>query len=297
MRNNLIRLRKEAGLSQEELADKLAVSRQAVSKWERGEALPDTDNLIRLAKLYNVSIDEIVGYTPDKSNFADNEESGNKEESADKRNSADKSNSADGANETNDTNDSGGTDGANGTDDSGDTNGSGGSDGTNDSGSSGDEFFTQNGRKDFYTKDGKRIRFESDGHRKSIFITDDDDDDDTDGGDYPRKKTGIRDVLESVYIILCIAAFFVWGAVFNGWEIAWTLFITVPIFTSIISCVRKRRVGKFNFPCFVTFVYLLFGMIFDIWHPLWIIFLLIPAFYPIARVIDSHIKYGNNDKK
>lgn len=71
MQNNLIRLRKEAGLSQEELADKLAVSRQAVSKWERGEALPDTDNLIRLARLYNVSIDEIVGYAPEKETSAD----------------------------------------------------------------------------------------------------------------------------------------------------------------------------------------------------------------------------------
>ena len=66
MQNNLIKLRKEKGLSQEELADKLSVSRQAISKWERGESLPDTDNLIRLAKLYGVSIDEIVGINQEK---------------------------------------------------------------------------------------------------------------------------------------------------------------------------------------------------------------------------------------
>ena len=58
--NRLAELRKEHGYSQEELADKLGVSRQAVSKWECGEASPDTDNLIELAKLYNTSLDELL---------------------------------------------------------------------------------------------------------------------------------------------------------------------------------------------------------------------------------------------
>lgn len=53
-------LRKEAGFSQEELAAKLGISRQAVSKWERGESSPDTDNLIALAKLYGVSLDALL---------------------------------------------------------------------------------------------------------------------------------------------------------------------------------------------------------------------------------------------
>lgn len=60
--NRLQELRKKHGLSQEELADKLNVSRQAVSKWERGDASPDTDNLIALAKIYNISIDELIKY-------------------------------------------------------------------------------------------------------------------------------------------------------------------------------------------------------------------------------------------
>lgn len=58
--NRLLKLRKENGLSQEELAEKLGISRQAVSKWERAEASPDTDNLICLAKLYGVSLDELL---------------------------------------------------------------------------------------------------------------------------------------------------------------------------------------------------------------------------------------------
>ena len=56
----LVQLRKSHGLSQEELAEKLNVSRQAVSKWERAESSPDTDNLIALATLYGVTLDEVV---------------------------------------------------------------------------------------------------------------------------------------------------------------------------------------------------------------------------------------------
>ena len=52
--------RKQSGLSQEALAEKLGVSRQAVSKWERSESSPDTDNLIALAQLYGVSLDELL---------------------------------------------------------------------------------------------------------------------------------------------------------------------------------------------------------------------------------------------
>ena len=58
--NRLYELRKQNGLSQEEVADKLGISRQAVSKWERAEASPDTDNLILLARLYNVTLDELL---------------------------------------------------------------------------------------------------------------------------------------------------------------------------------------------------------------------------------------------
>lgn len=59
--NRLAKLRKEKGLSQEQLAESLGISRQAVSKWERAETSPDTDNLIELSKLYNVSIDYLLG--------------------------------------------------------------------------------------------------------------------------------------------------------------------------------------------------------------------------------------------
>ena len=60
MAQRLVNRRKAAGLSQEALAAQLGVSRQAVSKWERSESSPDADNLIALAALYGVSLDELL---------------------------------------------------------------------------------------------------------------------------------------------------------------------------------------------------------------------------------------------
>lgn len=68
----LQKLRKDNNLSQEQLAEKIGVSRQAISKWERGEATPDSDNLICLAKIYNISLDELIS---SKENNNMNEES------------------------------------------------------------------------------------------------------------------------------------------------------------------------------------------------------------------------------
>ena len=61
----LMNMRRARGYSQEELARRLGISRQAVSKWERAEACPDTDNLIALAQLYGVTLDQLIhGETP-----------------------------------------------------------------------------------------------------------------------------------------------------------------------------------------------------------------------------------------
>lgn len=54
-------LRKKAGLSQEALAEKLGVSRQAVSKWENDNGMPETEKLINMAKLFGVSLDTLIG--------------------------------------------------------------------------------------------------------------------------------------------------------------------------------------------------------------------------------------------
>lgn len=56
----LYELRRASGMSQEELAEKLGVSRQAVSKWESGATQPELQKLIELSKLYSVSVDELL---------------------------------------------------------------------------------------------------------------------------------------------------------------------------------------------------------------------------------------------
>lgn len=63
---NLIRLRQQAGLTQLQLAEKLNYSDKAVSKWERGESIPDLRVLIQLAQLYHISLDDLVREQPEE---------------------------------------------------------------------------------------------------------------------------------------------------------------------------------------------------------------------------------------
>lgn len=58
--NNLKLLRKQYGYTQEQIAEKLGVSRQTIAKWERGECLPDIENVIALADIYEVTVDSLV---------------------------------------------------------------------------------------------------------------------------------------------------------------------------------------------------------------------------------------------
>ena len=165
----LFQLRKKAGYSQEELAEKIFVSRQAVSKWERGEALPDTENLVALSKLYGISLDELFG-TPLKQ---------------------------------------------------------------------------------------------------------------------PEKQKGNVEVWLAVpYPIVVTIAYLLWGVLTRGWAIGWTLYLTVPVYYTLFSAIRKRSFSKFAYPMLVTFFYCLFGMLYSIWHPLWVIFISIPVYYAIASELD-----------
>ena len=58
---NIAALRKQAGITQEDLANKLSVSNQAVSKWEAGKCCPDIEVLPELAAFFEISIDELLG--------------------------------------------------------------------------------------------------------------------------------------------------------------------------------------------------------------------------------------------
>ena len=57
----ILELRAKKGLSQDELAEKLYVTRQAVSRWEKGETVPNTETLKLLSKFFDVSINTLLG--------------------------------------------------------------------------------------------------------------------------------------------------------------------------------------------------------------------------------------------
>ena len=62
-KNTILQLRKYLNLSQNEFAEKLLVTRQAVSRWENGDAVPNTDTLKLIAKTFDVSIDYLLGHS------------------------------------------------------------------------------------------------------------------------------------------------------------------------------------------------------------------------------------------
>ena len=65
-KDNLVQLRKYKKLTQEELAEKVGVTRQAIAKWEAGETVPDLERSRILAEIFEVSLDDLANYEPDE---------------------------------------------------------------------------------------------------------------------------------------------------------------------------------------------------------------------------------------
>lgn len=261
--NNLYELRRSAGLSQEDFAERLGVSRQAVSKWERGEAYPDTDNLISISEMFEVTIDELLNSESIDPKF--NHDPDEKETKNYTDNSSDNGYFHVNVGDKVRVNLNGGIT-------------------VNDEDGTvkvdlNDEGITVN------SDDGVKVKL----GRCGIVIHDDDDDDDDD--DDESRSDWKYSVLYTVpYSIICTAAFLILGFTLRAWDWAWTLFMTIPIYDSILDTIRKKRLTSFAYPVFTAFLYCLFGMLFNWWHPGWIIFVTIPVYYPIAEAIDRYTK-------
>ena len=85
LKEKLVALRKEKGLTQLVVAEKLDVSRQAISRWELGTALPSTDNLKSLSELYGVPVDYLINEETERVNSEGNNKKENEERRDHKR--------------------------------------------------------------------------------------------------------------------------------------------------------------------------------------------------------------------
>ena len=243
--DRLVELRKNAGYSQEELADTIGVSRQAVSKWERAEASPDTDNLIELSKIYGVSLDEMMlGTKPAEEN---------KTESAEESKTEDYSAQPE-------ANNSGhvhvGFNGIhvhdkNGTKVDIDRHGI---------------FVNENGEQKVYTDESGHIHKSPDLEAQS-------------------RRSKKSAWLMIPYPILTVIAYLLFGYlnICGGWGYGWIIFLTIPIYYSLIDAITKRDANHFAYPVFAVIVFLLMGFVGGLWHPGWVIFLTIPVYYGIVK--------------
>ncbi len=262
--NRLYELRKSRGYSQDELADMLGVSRQAISKWERGESSPDTDNLIALARLYGVSLDELVGYVPtNKIN--------------------DEKESADDTDEVfSDVDDAFHV--------------------KNDDGSEvfidGEKIrvIDDKGKRIEISGGPARIAktvIDKVGvHVKTDFVDDENDTLHTENHHINSQKVKIhspaRKVADAVVPVLVLVAYLLLGFLGGWWHPAWLVFFAIPIFFCAWDAFSDKKLSAFPVPFIVLAVYLALGIVLHAWHPYWALFFIIPAYFCISAPLDKH---------
>ena len=246
--NRFVQLRKQSGLSQEQLAEKIGVSRQAVSKWERSEASPDTDNLILLARLYNVSLDELLKTDdeipapepePETSGFTADETAESTENAQNAERKDEYVNVGWGGIHVEDGEDSVHID------------------------SSGIHIKERH---------GDTVSIDENG----IFVN---------GREYTAEdlkgfhKSAAQDF---PFAVLCVIGYICMGFFMNLWHPGWLVFFLIPIFHGLVSAVRRRDGNRFPYPVFAAGGFLLIGFLTSLWHPAWVIFLTIPIYYWIC---------------
>ncbi|MDR1089373.1 MAG: helix-turn-helix domain-containing protein [Coriobacteriales bacterium] len=296
--------RRERGLSQEALAEKLGVTRQAVSKWERSESSPDTDNLIALAELYKVSLDELlyvdakikddvafesqdraVRPSPDSTGTADeptDSASGNPT-TASKGNAAANS----GADTTADDPDTTGrvhvsfTDGIHVEEPTGDKVHINWKDGINVTDSNGEQVHVS-------FQDGVRVEStipESQEWWTNYSWYDDD-------GTWHGKNGGWHGKhsawLKFPFPILVTIIYLLLGFLLDAWAPALFVFLSIPIYYSLVNGIVKHKVSTIfmaSYPLLATGWFLYMWLVLGQPHPAWIIFLTIPLWEWAAHSI------------
>ena len=256
----LFEYRKANGFSQEELAEKIGVSRQAISKWERSESSPDTDNLIALAKLYGITIDELLNGTdaPKKIEEEQAEETPEYEQ-------AEEENDYTNNEKENKTN----TNFNNGFNvDDGKDKVHIGWDGIHVESKSGDNVHVSGNGVHVETKDGHVYNKPT-----PPFYS-----------PKPEKNPWLHALLPITVVSLYLFFGFFTR---HGWAIGWIMFLFIPIIETAITAIKTKNPARFCYPVFVIAMYLSGGMILHVWHPTWILFITIPMYYIICDAYNK----------
>lgn len=281
--NRLLQYRKQHNLSQEELAEKIGVSRQAVSKWERSEASPDTDNLISLAEVYGVSLDELLKGKPDNT-----EQENNNTQAADTE-------------EPTETNETENVDaqpdeninyvredrvsfknGIHVDSKDGDKVHISFKDGVNVDSKDGDQVHVswdgvnvkENGKHRVYTDENGNVMVDEELKHEHI------------------KSPTHKFFLDFPFWAIALAVFLAWGfsGIFFGWSLSWVALSGIPLYYSLIDAIFKRNPSHFAVPVLCAAVYIIFGYthICGGWQYGWIVFLAIPFYYIICHLIKPN---------
>ncbi len=258
--NRLVNLRKSNNYSQEALAEKLGISRQAVSKWERAEASPDTDNLIMLARLYGVSLDELL-FTedeitrPEPNVEADSEDRGYNDNRKDE---------------------------------------------TYQDYSREKDEYVHVGLNGIHVrdKDGSEVHvgwngIHIDDSKKKDNVSIDKNGIYVNGQEYNKEWFRHYSRQKFPMVMLITIAYIVLGGLFDLWHPGWLVFLLIPIWDSFVEAVYKKNAHVFAYPVVATLAFLMIGFFWGNWHPGWVVFLTIPLYYSSV----SYFSGGSNKEE
>lgn len=276
--NRLLQYRKENNLSQEELAEKIGVSRQAVSKWERAEASPDTDNLIRLAEIYGVSLDEML--------------TGKKAEATEEAPESDSSEPEQEYAEPDENTTYKRYDkvsfkhGIHVDSKDGDSVHISFKDGVNVRQKDGDRVHVGMDGIHVDEKGKNRVYTDENGH---VMV-------DENLNKEHHSSRAHKFFKMFPFWAVSLIAFLAWGFSNEcyGWGLSWICFLAIPIYYSLVDAVFKRNASHSAYPVLVAAVYILFGY-FNIcggWPFGWVIFLTVPIYYWICSFFKGEEEHN-----
>ena len=263
--------RKAQDLTQAQLAQKLGVSDKSVSKWERAEASPDTDNLIALARLYGMSLDELLGCSGEQKTAQEQKDDG--ESTQDNARHTNEQEQAGGAQST----------GKKKADVHIGFDGIHVEDGKDSVHISRDGIFVKDHEgndveisKDGVVLDGKHIMSKEEAKRRA-------------------RKRAWQDF---PFTVLIIAAYLALGFACSWWHPAWLLFLTIPLYRTAVTAVYKRSPRKFAYPVLAVLIFLALGFFVPgAWTWCWAVFLTVPVYYYIFRKSGRpHVEFEYSDE-